>query len=74
MAANLKTAKVEGWDQGAADTQAVYDLLVRAAMTQDEAERARLLKELEGRESYLSDEAKNALKQLKAPKEPVNTP
>ena len=74
VAANLKTAKVEGWDQGAADTQAVYDLLVRAAMTQDEAERARLLKELEGRESYLSDEAKNALKQLKAPKEPVNTP
>ena len=43
-------------------------------MTQDEAEKARLLKELEGKESYLSDEAKTALKQLKTPKEPVNTP
>ena len=74
VAASLKTAKVEGWDQGAADTQAAYDLLVKAAVTQDEAERARLLKELESKESYLSDEAKEALKQLKAPKEPAATP
>ena len=43
-------------------------------MTQDEAEKARLLKELESKESYLSEEAKAALRQLKAPKEPVNTP
>ena len=74
MIASRKTAEVEGWQNGAEDTQQAYDLLVKAAVTQDEAEKARLLKELEGKESYLSDEAKTALKQLKTPKEPVNTP
>ncbi len=72
--ANRKTAEAEGWQKGAEDTQKAYDLLVKAAVTQDEAEKTRLLKELEGKESYLTDEAKAALKQLKAPKEPANTP
>ena len=58
-----------GWENGAADTQEVYDLLIKAAMAGDETEKARLLKELEGKESYLSDEAKAALKVLKTPKE-----
>ena len=74
VAASLKTAEATGWQKGAEDTQAVYDLLLKAAVTQDEAEKARLLKELEGRESYLSDEAKEIVRQLKAPKEPINTP
>ncbi len=74
VAASLKTAEVTGWQNGAKDTQQAYDLLVKAAVTQDEAEKARLLKELEGKESYLSDEAKTAIRQLKTPKEPVNTP
>ena len=74
--AGAQTARAEGWQSGAADTQKVYDLLVKAAMTADETEKARLLKELEGKETYLSDEAKAALKQLKTPKEaePKETP
>lgn len=69
-----EAAEVKGRNAATAETQQVYDLLVKAAMTQDEAEKARLLKELEGRDSYLSDEAKAAIKQLKTPKEPENTP
>lgn len=69
MIASRKTAEVEGWEKGAADMQQVYDILVKAAVTGDETEKARLLKELEGKESYLSDEAKAALKALKTPKE-----
>lgn len=64
----------EGRESGIAAARQAYDLLVKAAMTQDEAERTRLLKELEGQEACLSDEAAEALKQLKTPKEPVNTP
>ena len=70
----VSAGMIEGWQNGAEDTQQAYDLLVKAAVTQDEAEKARLLKELESKESYLSEEAKAALRQLKAPKEPVNTP
>ena len=79
MAANLEyqeavtaahyTDLAEGWEKGHTETQEAYDLLIQAAMTADETEKARLLKELEGKETYLSDAAKEALKQLKAPKE-----
>ena len=65
----LESAEVRGQYAGTAATQAVYDILVKAAMAGDEAEKTRLLKELEGRESYLSDEAKEALRLLKIPKE-----
>ena len=62
-------ARIDGRNAGIADTQAVYDILVKAAMTEDETEKARLLKELEDKEDYLSDEAKAAIQTLKTPKE-----
>ena len=63
------TDLAQGWENGHTETQAVYDILVKAAMTEDETEKARLLKELEGKEDYLSDEAKAAIQTLKTPKE-----
>lgn len=62
-------ARIDGRNAGIADTQAVYDILVKAAMTEDETEKAKLLKELEGKEACLSDEAKAAIQTLKTPKE-----
>lgn len=74
VAAGRVTAQAEGRESGIAAAQRAYDLLVKAALAQDEAEKTRLLKELEGQELYLSDEAAEVLRQLKAPKETTNTP
>lgn len=74
VAAGRITAQAEGRESGITAAQRAYDLLLRAALAQDAQEKARLLKELEGQEIYLSDAAAEVLRQLKAPKEPVNTP
>lgn len=54
---------------GLADAQKAYDLLLKAASTEDEAERAKAIEALEGMRGSLSEAAQKQLDALKTPSE-----
>ena len=58
-----------GRSAGLADAQKAYDLLLKAASTEDEAERAKAIEALEGMRGSLSEAAQKQLDALTSPDE-----
>lgn len=65
VAAECQGAHARGVDEGTGDTQAAYDLLLKALEAKDPEELKRTLDELEPLKDSLSDAAKARLEELK---------